>query len=177
MFQKRGIPVVDADVIAREVVLPGRPALRAIVDVFGEAALLVDGTLDRKTVGDIVFSDEAKRRQLNNIVHPAIRKEMLQQRDAYVEAGHQYVVMDIPLLFESKLTDYVDKIIVVTVDEGVQIARIVARDDLSKDAARQRIASQIPVSEKVKNADAVIDNNGSIEQSAAQLEELIDKGF
>lgn len=175
MFTDREIPVIDADLIAREVVEPGAPAYNGIVAAFGEEILYPDRTLDRKALGSIVFSDEAKRLQLNEIIHPAIRTEMLRQRDYYVTSKHEYVVMDIPLLFESKLTDYVDKIIVVFVNPDVQIERITKRDDSSIEEAEQRIASQIPVAEKIKQADAVIDNNGSIAASSKQLEVILQK--
>lgn len=173
MFTDRGIPVVDADLIAREVVKPDAAAYTDIVATFGEDILLADGRLDRKALGNIVFADEAQRLQLNEIVHPAIRTEMIRQRDEYVEKNHAYVVMDIPLLFESKLTKFVDKVMVVFVDPDVQVARITARDNSSTEEAKQRIASQIPVAEKVKLADAVIDNNGTIAESAAQLAAIL----
>lgn len=173
MFTDRGIPVVDADLIAREVVEPGAAAYAGIVEIFGEEILLPDGKLDRKALGSIVFADEAKRVQLNKIVHPAIRAEMVQQRDEYLATNHAYVVMDIPLLFESKLTDYVDKILVVYVDADVQLERITKRDNSSVAEAKQRIASQIPVAEKVKQADAVIDNNGTMAQAEKQLTDIL----
>lgn len=173
MFTDRGIPVVDADLIAREVVEPGAAAYAGIVEIFGEEILLPDGKLDRKALGSIVFADEAKRVQLNKIVHPAIRAEMVQQRDEYLATNHAHVVMDIPLLFESKLTDYVDKILVVYVDADVQLERITKRDNSSVAEAKQRIASQIPVAEKVKQADAVIDNNGTMAQAEKQLTDIL----
>lgn len=173
MFKERGIPVVDADLIAREVVEPGQPAYEAIVRVFTEKVLRADGTLDRKALGAIIFANEAERSKLNAIIHPAIREEMLRQRDAYVADGAGCVVMDIPLLFESKLTDYVDKIIVVTVDENVQLQRITARDGSSIEEAKRRINSQIPVIEKVKLADLVIDNNGTKKETCHQFEQLL----
>lgn len=175
MFTDRDIPVVDADLIAREVVEPGTAAYDGIVETFGEKILHSDKTLDRKALGSIVFSDEAKRLKLNEIIHPAIRTEMLRQRDYHVTNKHEYVVMDIPLLFESKLTDYVDKIIVVYVNPDVQIKRITKRDNSSVKEVMQRISSQIPVAEKVKLADAVIDNNGSLTASSKQLEEILQK--
>src|SRR5690625_1069171 len=94
------IPIVDADIIAREVVEPGKDAYNDIVTTFGEQILQNDGTLDRKKLGSIVFADESKRKTLNEIIHPAIRAEILRQRDAYVAEGHPCVVLDIPLLYE-----------------------------------------------------------------------------
>ncbi|HLR43498.1 MAG TPA: dephospho-CoA kinase [Pseudogracilibacillus sp.] len=168
-----GIPIVDADIIAREVVEPGKEAHQKIVETFGEGILHEDKTLNRPALGEIVFSDEAKRGQLNEIIHPAIRTEMLKQRDAYVAENVPALVMDIPLLFESKLTHYVEKIIVVYVSEETQLERVMARDESTEEAALQRINSQIPVKEKAEQADAVIDNNGTREASYEQLFEIL----
>lgn len=168
-----GIPIVDADLIAREVVEPGREAHQKIVERFGQAILHEDQTLNRPALGEIVFSDETKRQQLNEIIHPAIRKEMLMQRDAYIAENVPVLVMDIPLLFESKLTHYVEKIIVVYVSEETQLARVMARDESTEEAALQRINTQIPVKEKAEQADAVIDNNGTREASYEQLFEIL----
>jgi len=174
-FKTLQIPVVDADLIARQVVEPGEEAYDRIVDTFGEAILQKDKTLDRKALGAIVFQNEEKRQQLNNIVHPAIRKEMLKQRDAYVASGATCVVLDIPLLYESKLTHFVDKVIVVSVNPDVQLQRIVERDEGTEKEAKQRIQSQIPVKEKAEMADAVIDNNGTIASSYEQLHHILSK--
>lgn len=168
-----GIPIVDADLIAREVVEPGKEAHQKIAETFGEQVLHEDKTLNRAALGEIVFSDETKRLQLNEIIHPAIRAEMLKQRDAYVAEKVPAVVMDIPLLFESKLTHYVEKIIVVYVSEETQLERVMARDDSTEEAALQRINSQIPVKEKAEQADAVIDNNGTRKASYEQLFEIL----
>lgn len=172
-FRELNIPVVDADVIAREVVEPDTETYRKIVEMFGEEILHDDRTLNRKALGRIVFSDEHKRKQLNAIIHPAIRKEMLRQRDEWIEKGKQCVVLDIPLLYESKLTHFVDKVIVVYVDEDVQLQRIVERDQSSEEEAKRRMATQIPVAEKAKKADAVIDNNGTKEDSYKQLKKIL----
>lgn len=172
-FRALHIPVVDADVIARKVVEPGEAAYDDIVATFGDGILHQDKTLNRKALGAIVFEDEAKRLQLNNIIHPAIRKEMLRQRDVYVKEGATCVVLDIPLLYESELTHFVDKVIVVSVDTEVQLQRIVARDQSSETEAMQRIQSQIPVAKKAAMADAVIDNNGTITASHKQLDAIL----
>ncbi|WP_047985065.1 dephospho-CoA kinase [Ornithinibacillus californiensis] len=170
MFKELQIPVIDADLIAREVVKPGEPALDEIVSEFGEKVLFPDGTLNRKSLGTIIFSDAEKRTKLNAIVHPAVRKRMLEMKEFYINKGGKCVVMDIPLLFESKLTHMVDKILVVFVDEAVQLQRLMERDGSTRDEALQRIQSQIPVKEKVRLADVVIDNNGTIENTRNQLE-------
>jgi len=169
------IPVVDADLIAREVVEPDQVTYRKIVELFGEDILHDDKTLNRKALGSIVFSDDEKRKQLNAVIHPAIREEMIRQRDEWIKKEEQCVVLDIPLLYESKLTHFVEKVIVVYVDEDVQLERIIARDESTVEDAKQRINAQIPVAEKAKKADAVIDNNGTKEQSYEQLKEILSK--
>lgn len=174
-FKELDIPVVDADLIARQVVEPGEAAYEQIVETFGEGILQLDKTLDRKALGAIVFQDDTKRKELNAIIHPAIRKELIHQRDQYVNEGVKCVVVDIPLLYESNLIDYVDKVLVVYVDKEVQLQRVVSRDNSTEKEAKQRIASQISVAEKAKQADAVIDNNGTVEQSFQQLDEVLIK--
>ena len=173
-FRDLDIPVVDADLIAREVVEPGKDAYQDIVATFGEKILQNDKTLDRKVLGNLVFNDVAKRKQLNAIIHPAIRKEMVRQRDEWVRNGKECVVLDIPLLYESGLTHYVDKVIVVYVDPEIQLQRIMDRDQSTEEEAKSRINSQIPVSEKAKKADAVIDNNRSKEESYRQLKAILE---
>lgn len=173
-FRDLDIPVVDADLIAREVVEPGKDAYQDIVATFGKEILQNDKTLDRKALGNIVFNNEAKRKQLNAIIHPAIRKEMVRQRDEWVRNGKECVVLDIPLLYESGLTHYVDKVIVVYVDPEIQLQRIMDRDQSTEEEAKSRINSQIPVSEKAKKADAVIDNNRSKEESYRQLKAILE---
>ncbi|QKY69652.1 dephospho-CoA kinase [Lentibacillus sp. CBA3610] len=173
MFDDFNIPVIDADKLSREVVMPGEKAYKQIVESFGETILRKDKSIDRPKLGAIVFEDEGKRKTLNSIVHPAVREKMLEQRDAHVESGIKSVVLDIPLLFESKLTNFVDKTVVVYVDEHVQLERLMERDGYSEEEAYQRINAQMPVKEKAELADAVIDNNGSKYNSCEQLESLL----
>lgn len=172
-FKELNIPVIDADLIAREVVEPGEKAYEEIVVTFGEDILQTDRTLDRQRLGEIVFSDEEKRKTLNGIIHPAIRAEMIAQRDSYVSEDVPCVVLDIPLLYESKLTHFVEKVIVVATEADVQLERIMKRDDMTEEEAKQRIDSQIAVKEKANWADAVIDNNGTIAESEQQLIDIL----
>lgn len=173
MFDDYSIPVVDADKLAREVVEPGQTAYKQVVDTFGETILREDKSLNRPALGQIIFADESKRKLLNGIVHPAIRERMLERRDFYLNAGVKCVVLDIPLLFESELSHFADRTIVVSVDETVQLKRLMERDNYTEKEAWQRIRSQMPLEEKVRMADAVIDNNGSIKESRSQLEVLL----
>ena len=175
MLKEKGYPIIDADLVARVVVEPGTQTLLVIEDVFGQGVMNADGTLNRDALGQIIFHDPAKRKQLNDIMHPAIRAEMIRQRDQLIEDGHLTLFMDIPLLFESRLQHYVEKILVVSVTEETQLQRLMERNTLSKEEATARIQSQLPISEKEKGADAVIYNNGSIEESRVQLERLLAK--
>ncbi len=173
MFRELNIPVVDADLIAREVVEKGKPAYNQVVKYFGKDILQSDGEFDRKKLGNIVFNDDKKREKLNSIVHPAIREEMIRQREAYKSSKVPCVVLDIPLLYESDLIDYVDKVIVSYVTEEIQLERLVKRDQSSVDEARSRINSQISIDKKKMLADAIIDNTGTRENSRQQLENLL----
>lgn len=175
MITALGLPIVDADIVARDVVEPGAETLTLIAEQFGQDILLEDGTLNRVKLGDIIFHEPSKRKILNDIMHPAIRQEMLRQRDAYIEAGNKHVVMDIPLLFESKLQHYVERIIVVSVSEEVQLRRLMERNNLSKEDALARMHSQLPMSVKEKGADAVIYNNENLGQTEEQLKKILTK--
>lgn len=173
MFDDFNIPVIDADKLAREVVYPSEEAYEEVVRTFGKEILREDNALDRKRLGEIVFADETKRKQLNGILHPAIRKRMIEKRDTLIAEGAKCVVLDIPLLFESKLEHFVDKIIVVYVDEEIQLKRLMERNHFTEKEALQRIHSQMSVKEKAALADAVIDNNGSKFASLEQLENIL----
>lgn len=169
MLSEKGLPIVDADLIARQVVEPGTAVMQQIEETFGKDVIHPDGTLNREQLGAIIFDNAEKRDRLNNIMHPAIRAEMLRQKEAYIKAGEKTVIMDIPLLFESNLQSYVEKIIVVAVTPPVQKERLMKRNGLTDEEATARISSQIPVAEKVEVADAVIDNDGTIEETRKQL--------
>ncbi|WLR53287.1 dephospho-CoA kinase [Bacillus tianshenii] len=173
MLKGLNFPVIDADEAARKVVEVGEEAYRKIVETFGESVLYEDGTINREKLGSIVFNDENERIKLNKIVHPAVRAYMNNQKEAYISAGEQVIVMDIPLLFESKLTYLVDKTIVVYVDQDVQLQRLMERNKLSEQDAKARIASQMPLEEKKSLADEVIDNNGTVEETKEQLIEIL----
>lgn len=173
MLQDKGFFIIDADIVAREVVELGSDTLQEIKKQFGNEVIFTDGTLNREVLGSMIFHQPAKRKQLNDIMHPAIRKEMLKQRDELTKKEIETFFMDIPLLFESRLQHLVEKILVVSVTEDVQLERLMSRNNLSKEEAEARIKSQLPLSEKEKGADAVIYNNGSIEESKKQLEAIL----
>lgn len=175
MLVKMNYPVVDADQIAREVVEPGKTAYEQIVEYFGESILNEDRTINRKKLGSIVFNNKDEREKLNSLIHPEIRKEMLRQRDYYIEQNYPAVILDIPLLFESNLFHYVDKVLVVYVEPHIQLERLMKRDGSTKEDALSRINSQISIEEKKEKADAVIDNSGTVEESEMQLQEILRK--
>nr|XP_039267026.1 dephospho-CoA kinase domain-containing protein-like [Styela clava] len=166
-------PVIDADLIARQVVEPGAKAHRKIIETFGNGILLADGTLDRGKLGEIIFQDKAKRRKLNAITHPEIGKVILISILKYLIRGHRFVILDVPLLFESKtwinLTTFN---VVVYCDFGAQLSRLMNRNSLSESEAKQRIDSQMSLEEKQKLASIVINNNGSLDETYKQVEEL-----
>lgn len=173
MLEKYRFPIVDADQVARLVVEPGEPALTEIVAAFGEEILLEDGSLNRKKLGDLIFHDPSKRAILNGIIHPAIRKEMLRKRDEWLNNGAEVVIMDIPLLFESKLQHFVEKILVVSLSEEKQLERLMERNQLNEEEARARISSQLPLSVKEEGADAVIYNESTLEKTEQQLNYIL----
>jgi dephospho-CoA kinase len=175
MLKELAIPVIDADVIAKEIVQKDRPAYRDIVRTFGTGILAEDLQLDRPKLGAIVFQDEGKRQLLNQIVHPAVRKEMLAQKEFFLQEGYETVVLDIPLLFESKLTALVDKVLLVFVDDSVQLERLMTRNNFTKEEAEARIRSQMPLGQKVSLADEVINNNGTMEEAKEQLLYVLSK--
>ncbi|CVM34599.1 dephospho-CoA kinase [Bacillus altitudinis] len=175
MIKEKGIRVVDADIIAKEAVSKGSAALHQIVQTFGEEVLLPNGELNRQQLGAIIFSDEEKRKKLNAIVHPEVRKEMLEQRDEGVSNNETFVVLDIPLLFESKLEGLVDRIIVVYTTPELQLSRLMNRNDLSEEEALNRIHSQQPLEEKCQKADRVIENTKDLAFMRKQLENILNE--
>ncbi|CAM3882003.1 dephospho-CoA kinase [Cohnella lubricantis] len=171
MLTDRGAALVDLDQIAREVVSPGQEPLRLIAERFGPAVLSADGTLNRAKLGEIVFSDDAERKALEAITHPAIRARMLQLMEAFQrERPEQLVVVDVPLLFESGLQSYFQQIMVVYVPRFVQLERLMKRSGLAVDEANRRIDAQMDIEEKRRLADIVIDNSGGLEETAEQVE-------
>ncbi|MBA9025851.1 MULTISPECIES: dephospho-CoA kinase [Bacillaceae] len=171
--EELGFTIIDADIAAREVVEPGQDAYQEIIQVFGNELLLPDTSIDRAKLGGIIFHDEKKRLQLNNIVHPAVRKRMLKQKETAFDLGEQVIFMDIPLLFESNLTHMVDKTILIYVDEQIQLERLMKRNGLSEADAKARIDSQMPLAEKKELADVVINNNGSLLEAQKQVKQVL----
>lgn len=173
MLKEMRITVIDADVESRLAVQNGEPAYNQIVKSFGQEILLPDGEIDRQKLGSIIFHDETKRKQLNQIVHPEVRRRMNEKKEAALKNAEKIVILDIPLLFESNLVNMVDKTLLVYVDRDIQLKRLMERNNLSKDEAEARIHSQMLLAEKIKLADKVINNNGSLSETKRQLDEIL----
>ena len=173
MLAEKGLPIVDADLIAREVVEPGKPAYREIVQTFGGEILQADGTLNRKLLGKLVFGDPARLQTLNQITHPRIREEIEGRLQALRDKGIKLAVLDAPLLIEANLQPLVDEVWVVTCPRELQIKRLQERDNLSVPEAEARIKAQMPLEEKIKYAQRVIDNSRDIAHTRRQVQELL----
>ena len=169
LLERLGAAVVDADLLSREVVEPGEEALRAIVAAFGAKVLNGDGSLNRAALGAIVFADPAARRTLEAITHPAIRARADRKLAELRAQGVRTVFYVAPLLIEAGNSDRVDEIWVVYLDRQSQLARLMARDALGREAAEQRIASQMPMEEKKLLGRVVIDNRGTRQELEAQV--------
>ncbi len=168
-LEERGITVVDADLAARIVVEPGRPALAAIAEHFGADILLADGSLDRAALRKAVFADETQRRWLEALTHPLIAQEILDQLQASTSV---YTVLSSPLLLETTQKTLVDTVVVVDVPEAVQVERTMARDDNDEAQVRRIIAAQIAREDRLALADIVIDNSGTLESLDEKVDEL-----
>jgi dephospho-CoA kinase len=167
-----GVPVVDADVLAREVVAPGTPGLLAITERFGAGILGLDGALDRARLADIVFGDPDARRDLEAIVHPAVRAGV----DRFFEGlptATPFAVADIPLLFETGRAGEYDAVVVAACPPEMQLARILARDRATREQALQRMAAQMPIADKVRRADYVIDTSGSYAATDTRVQDVL----
>lgn len=174
MFVELGANLIDADGLAREVVEPGKPAWVQIVAHFGEEILLENKEINRKALADIIFSNEKERDVLNSIVHPRVFEEEQKAIDGISERKPDaIVILSVPLLIESGHFNYCDRIVVVNVDEETHINRLMERDEFSREEAIMRISAQMPLSEKIKYADYIIDNSGSIETTEKQVKEVL----
>lgn len=180
ILDELGATTIDADAIVHEQQAAGQPMLAEIAAAFGDDVLSSDGTLDREALGAIVFRDEKARARLGAITHPPVIAEMMRRAKAAVEAARPLIVLDIPLLFEGRVNgrgsgsimDF-DETLCVWVSREVQIERTMARDACTAEEAERRIAAQLPIDEKRKMADHVIDNSGTIEQTRVQVAELV----
>ncbi len=169
LFAALGVPVIDTDKVAREVVEPGQPALAAIVERFGPDILQPDGRLNRRRLRELIFKDDGERRALEAILHPVIRARSLERAQS---AGGSYQLLVVPLLVETDFAALVDRVLVVDCPEPLQLERLLARDAEDPRQAARMIAAQLPRSDRLKVADDIIDNSGDISSTRYQVEKL-----
>lgn len=175
LLAAKGAAVVDADLVAREVVEPGTPGLQRVVEEFGPEVLRADGSLDRPRLGSLVFSDPARLQRLNAIVHPLIGErtaELIAQAEA---SGAQVLVHDVPLLVESGLASRYEVLVVVAADPATQLARLTSNRGMTEQEAQQRIDAQAPLADKLAVATHVIGNDGTVQELAVQVDRLWDE--
>lgn len=175
VFSQNGFAVIDADIISREVTQKGQPCLTELSEAFGSDIINSDGTLNRKRLGSIVFSDREKLRQLNGIIYPYIIYRIISRIDELSEEGRELILLDAPTLFEANADDLCDLIISVTADESIRMSRIIARDNITTEAAKKRFESQYSEHFFVNHSDFVIINNKTPDVLAAKAEEVAGK--
>jgi len=175
MFRDLGAKIIDADKLGHSVILPNKPAWKKIVKIFGKDILQNDLTIYRKKLGKIVFANKTFLKKLNEVTHPEITKMIKKEISLAKNAKHnqeKILIIDAALIYETKIDEFMDKIIVVYIDKDKQIKRLIMRNNLSKDEALQRVRSQIPMEEKAKMADYVIDNSNSLSKTREQVEKI-----
>lgn len=173
-IREKGYPVLDADVVSHEIVEPGSSILSLLESKFGSQIINKDGSLNRQTLGKIVFRDAQKMKQLNEIMHPKINQVLIQKAQMLAKDGYTLVFLEIPLLFETNNAVGVDRTIVVTVELKEQQMRLIERNHLTSLEAQQRIKAQMPLIEKIRMADYVVENKEQ-DQMHAQVDRIISK--
>jgi dephospho-CoA kinase len=173
-FERLGVPTIDADTLAREAAAPGSPGLAAIVARFGPGVLNEHGALDRRALGAIAFSDPAARHDLERIIHPIVRART-DDWFAALDARQPFAIADIPLLYETGLERDFDEVVVTACSEDTQLRRVMRRDSITEQEARQRLAAQLPTAEKVRRADHVIHTDGSFEETNQQVRRVYEE--
>ena len=173
IFASFGAKVLDADEVAREVLLPGQPAWTRLRQAFGKEFFDPDGKVKRKLLRKLIFADPEKRSQLNGIVHPEVMREINRRSEVLSSSAQTEVLLvDVPLLLEVRVANRFDKIVVVYVSESVQINRLSQRDGISEEEATETLKVQMPLNKKVEQADYVIDNSGTPEETLAQVKRV-----
>jgi dephospho-CoA kinase len=170
-FEALGVPTIDNDLLARDAIAPGTPGKDAVVREFGPEVLDATGAIDRKRLGAVVFADPSRRRALEAIVHPAVRRAT-EAWFAALDPATSFAIADIPLLYETRREADFDAVIVTACDPEEQVRRVIARDGLSEADARRRIAAQLPIGEKVARADYVIATDESFEKTDRRVREV-----
>lgn len=169
IFHELGVQSVDADLVAREVVMPGEPALDAIVQHFGQPILHPDGQLDRAALRARIFADEAEKQWLNQLLHPQIRQRLLQQLQSCTTS---YALLIAPLLLENKLQIYTDRVLVVDIPEELQLSRTVQRDQVTPEQVRNILSSQLARAERLALADDILLNTIPVSELKPQIQQL-----
>jgi len=173
VFAELGAHIIDADIIAHELCTPGTPTYAKVVAAFGREVVAPDGTINRKALGEIVFHNAEKRQLLNSLVHPDVRAEVMRRIFALEKQGFQGIaIVDAALIVESGFHRMQDRLVVVVCDPALQLTRVMSRCGLSAEEARIRIAAQMPVQEKVRLADYVIDTSGTYSNTREQIERV-----
>ena len=171
-LKQKGAYIIDGDAIAKELSVPGKSIWKAYVEHFGDKILNSDKTLNRRLIGQIVFTDESEKMWMNNTMHPLIKQAIIEKIEKYKQNKVKVVVLDIPLLYEANWDKFADEVWVVKIDEQLQIKRIQNRDNLTKEEAISRIKAQMPVIEKAKRADVVIDSSNTPEITCKLVEKI-----
>jgi len=172
-FAKRGVPVIDADIVSREVVEPGSPALEAIRSRFGASVIAPDGRLDRAALAAVVFSNRAARAELESIIHPEVYRR-INEWFANQPPGVRFAIADIPLLFETGHEHDFECVVVCACEPFEQLRRLIGRDRLTEEEARARLAAQWPIVEKIARGDFVIRTDGTFDETDAQVNEVFE---
>jgi dephospho-CoA kinase len=172
-FRGRGVPVIDADELAREVVAPGSAGLRSLAETFGAGVLGPDGSLDRKAMGRLAFADESARKRLNAITHPLISRLTTERAAALASRGEPLACYEAALIVENGVADAFRPLVVVGCSEEIQLTRIQARDGTSLAEALSRVRAQKPLADKIAVADFVIDSSGSLQTGALRTDEVL----
>lgn len=171
------VPILDADVYAKEAVTQDSPLLQKIFQHFGYDLQLEDGTLNRSALGDLIFSDPQAKKWLENLIHPYVRDRFAQELIKIKNQSHSAVVLSIPLLFEANLTHLVSEIWVVSCPEEIQLSRLQKRNNLTLQQAKDRINSQLPLKEKIAQADFVLNNDSTLEHLYQQCDDIFLKSL
>lgn len=172
LFSQLGVPIIDADIIARQVVKKGTPALQHIAQHFGKQILLPDGELDRAKLRNIIFNDESARLWLNSYLHPLIE---LETRRQISQCDSPYIIWSVPLLIENKLHQYADRVLIIDVNKDTQLERLQKRDNINENLAKNMLLSQISNDERISYADDIIVNNAQLSALSSQVEQLHNK--
>ena len=172
MFEELGVPTLNADTVAHEIIAPKKPAWKQIYERYGNTIFLADDIIDRKALAQIIFQNPDERKFLESVIHPHVKEEIEHRIGNMNKEGHPFFIVEVPLLFEAGWADLFDAIIVVRCDEEREIKRCTEKFDISDEEVRLRIAAQRPIEQKVADADAVIDNDGELEETRVQVTRL-----